>query len=119
MKESLDALLETANEAAPDWKEDILGYVEEDLYTAADGDLAAAGVTDEEERGAVKAVVAMKALYLAYRESLEGLDDADAQAYIRAAIEGTPLPGPKLAAVPPPAPLPGPKPAGFKAPVLK
>lgn len=92
MKEGLDSLLEAAVEGAPEWKEDILGFVEDDLYSAADKEMKEAGTEEEDERDAVKAVVASKALYLAYVESLENIEDADARDYLRARIEGTATP---------------------------
>lgn len=114
MKEGLDSLLEAAVEGAPEWKEDILAYVEDDLYGAADKEMQEAGIEDEDERDAVKAVVASKALYLAYVESLESVEDPEARAYLKAHIEGTVVPSagalataapippaaPRLAAVP-------------------
>lgn len=114
-KESLDALIATANEAGEEWKEDILAFVEEDLFTSADEDMQRSGIEDADERDAVKAIVEVKALYLAYQSALEDLEDPEVRAYLRAAVEGfTPMP--KLTAVPAPTGAP---PAGFKAPVLK
>lgn len=108
MKEGLDSLLEAAQEGSPEWKEDILGFVEEDLYDAADKELKAAGIEDSDERDAVKAVVASKALYLAYIESLESVEDPEARAYLKAHIEGTAAPsaGALATAVPIPPPAP-------------
>lgn len=111
-RDALDALLEAAVEMGPEWCEDILGYVEEDLCQPLDDDMVKDGIDDPDERGATKAVVTMKALYLAYQEALTDIEDVDARTYLQRAVEA---PG----ALPQPvAPVVGARPLVLPAPVL-
>ena len=130
VKEGLDGLIETANEAGVEWAEDILGYAEEDIVTPAKADMKKDGITDTDEQDAVATVILVKALYLAYREALTDIEDLDVRAYLQATVEKAghvPLgeqPGFQAnAPVLPPrgvvAPLvPPPKPPGFTPPKL-
>lgn len=119
-KTALDELLKAADEAGPEWKEEILGIIEEDLGADAREDMKKDGLDDEETQNAIIDVVALKALWLAYNEALNEVEDPEAREYLKRKIEALPE-----SAIPTPVPLrpvpspPPAKPAGFTPPKVK
>jgi Mg/Co/Ni transporter MgtE len=116
-REALDELLKTAEEVGPDWKDEILGIIEEDLAADAREDMKKDGLDDEETQDAIIDVVALKALWLAYNEAMSEVEDPTAREYLRRAIEG--LPGTPATVTPLARPVTPVAPAGFTPPKVK